>query len=326
MTRKFGGTGLGLVISRRLVELMGGRISAESEAGRGSVFNFSLCLPVVADGAAIPPGAPDRLRQRRVLIVEPNATVRRLLAERMTKWGMLPVEAENATLALERLRGADKFDVALFALRLPEMDGRELATGMLELPARTKLPLILLSAQGQRDNRDGLFDVVLAKPVKATQLFDAFVKIFWPSRGAMSTAPVKSTPPLPPQPKAVRVLFAKAKVEHQGALLDQFTQLNCQVDAFGTRAELIDAVRRQVYEVVFLDLSAPVSSGQETARQIRCHLPANDQTWLVAITDELRPGEREACQAAGIDDFLSRPFTQVQLAAALERAKWRLPG
>ena len=325
MTRKFGGTGLGLVISRRLVELMGGNIRAQSEIGRGSTFSFSLRLPVVADGAAIPPGAPGSLKGRRVLVVEANETARRLLVRRTTAWGMLPVEAPTAAFALEQLRGEGKFDAVIVNPPATEMDGRKLAAAIRELPAHAKLPLILLSTQGQRENAGGLFKAILTKPVKPTQLFDTFVETFWPTRSAASTAPMKPAAPPPPEQKPARVLFGEPDAMKHGGVTEQLARLGCRADAAANRGEMIDALRRRSYDVAFVDLYSSMSDGLETARRIRHELLGTTETWLVAITDEMRPGDRDACHAVGVNDYLVRPFTEAQLAAVLERAKWRLP-
>jgi PAS domain S-box-containing protein len=326
MTRKFGGTGLGLVISRRLVELMGGRITAESELGKGSIFSFTLRLPMVADGAAIPPGAPGGLSGRRVLIVESNDTARRILAERTRNWGMQPVEVTSSIAALENMRSDGKFDVAIIDSDMPEMDGRKLTAAIHQLPAREKLPVVLLSTLRQRESSDGMFKAVLTKPVKPTQLFDTFVEIFWPSRGAAATAPVKTAPPLPPPPAPVRVLFELGKTDDKSGLSEQFGLLNCRLDCAANHSELLDAVRRRAYEIIFLDLSSSVDGGQAIAREIRQALPKTDETWLVALAGELTAVDREVSRVSGINDYLGKSFTQAQLAAALERAKWRLPG
>ena len=325
MTRKFGGTGLGLVISRRLVELMGGTIRAESELGRGSTFSFSLSLPVVADGMVIPPGAPGSLNGRRVLIAEGNETARRILVGRTAEWGMIPVGAATSAAALEHLRRDDKFDVAILALQLLDMDGRKLGAAIRELPARAKLPLILLSAQGQRENPGGLFKAIITKPVKPTQLFDTFVETFWPTRSAASTAPMKLAPAPLPEVKPVRVLFNEPTVEKQGAVLEQLGRFGCRADVAANRAEIIDALSRRSYDVAFVDLCASLADGLETARRIRYELLGTTDTWLVAVTGELKTSEHQSCHEIGINDYLIRPFTEAQLSAVLERAKWRLP-
>jgi len=325
MTRKFGGTGLGLVISRRLVELMGGGITAESELGRGSVFSFTLRLPVVADGAAIPPGAPGKLNGRGVLIVEGNETGRRILSDRVSGWGMKPTAVVSAAAALELLRSDGRFDVAIVDSEIPGMNAREFVASIKELPARVRLPLILLSAQRHRESSDVLFSAVLLKPLKPTQLFDTFVQIFWPSKGATSTAPTRSAPPQPPVPEKIRVLFVSNQADRSPESMTHFAQLNCHVEVVTTRAELIDSVRRRFYTLVFFDFGAAPAEGHEWAREVRKILPEDCETWLVAVVSDIAHEDRDAWRLAGVDDCLATPFTHAQLSAALERAKWRLP-
>ncbi|MBS0344661.1 MAG: response regulator, partial [Proteobacteria bacterium] len=182
-TRKYGGTGLGLAISRRLAELMGGTMWAQSDGpGRGATFSFTIEAPA----AQVPAsrrhevlGVQEQLRGRRLLVVDDNATNRRVLALQAAKWGMesLPVEAPAKALQLLEEQGDEAFDLAIIDMHMPEMDGVELARRVRQL--RPALPLVLFSSLGRRESGDAekLFDAFLAKPVRQSQLFDTLMNL-----------------------------------------------------------------------------------------------------------------------------------------------------
>ncbi|MEO8310074.1 MAG: GAF domain-containing protein [Caldimonas sp.] len=327
-TRKYGGTGLGLAISKRLAELMGGRMWAESEGpGRGALFSFTIEAPV----AELPTarrrdyiGAQPELEGRRVLVVDDNATNRRILSLQAGKWGMVvrdtgsPVEALSWLSAGPAAPGT--FDIAVLDMHMPEMDGLELARRIRAMAP--KLPLVLFSSLGRREGGDveALFSAYLAKPLRQSQLFDTLVSLFANDAAAKAPAARAATSKLDPGMAArhpLRILLAEDNVVNQKLAMRLLQQMGYRADLASNGIEAVECVARQPYDVVLMDVQMPEMDGLDASREISRRWPNDGRPRIVAMTANAMQGDREACIAAGMDDYVTKPIRVEALVEAL---------
>jgi len=326
-TRKYGGTGLGLAVSKRLSELMGGTMWVESEGvpGKGSAFHFTIRAPE-ATAAQVRPalqGEAPELRGRRVLIVDDNATNRRILTLQTQGWGMQARATGSPQEALEWARRGERFDLAVLDLHMPEMDGVELAEALHDV--EKEMPLVLLSSLGGYGTEipAGLFAACLAKPTRASALFDTLMGIFAQS---VRQAPAPAAAPTRPDVEMarrlpLRILVAEDYVVNQKLALRLLAQMGYRADVAANGLEAVQALERQPYDVVLMDVQMPEMDGLEATRRICERWPGGERPRIIAMTANAMQGDREMCLAAGMDDYVSKPIRVDELVQALARCQ-----
>jgi signal transduction histidine kinase/two-component SAPR family response regulator/HPt (histidine-containing phosphotransfer) domain-containing protein len=325
-TGQYGGTGLGLAISKRLVELMGGKMWAESVPGKSSTFHFTAMLQ--AQSAATPETRRPKLANLRILIVDDNAMSRRALAAQTARWGLIPETVETAEQALEQLQRDEQFDLAILDLHMPGVDGLTLAMEIRKLPRAAMLPLVLLAPPGTRSDMPSTahiaFAQCVAKPVKFAQLYAALERALFNLKTTVPTPPVK-TEPLPAENLPLRILLCDDNSINQKVASRLLQQVGYKSDIAANGLEALQALERQPYDLIFMDVMMPEMDGMEATRQIRerqkrgVHPNYQSRIIIIAMTAQAMQGDREKCLAAGMDDYLPKPIRLADIRGLIER-------
>jgi two-component system sensor histidine kinase/response regulator len=331
-TRRFGGTGLGLAICKRLAELMGGEIGVHSLPGTGATFWFTAEFGPATQPAPVPSLAPARLNRHRALVVDDNATNRKLLGRLLALWQMPHALAASGDEALAELRRAARagtpYDLAMLDHQLPGMDGLMLAAAIHADHSLPPLALVLLTSLDNRMGRAALEAHGLAacetKPVHPDKLratlADALAVHPLGSAPPVITCPVAPASPLP----TATVLVAEDNPVNQKVARLILRRLGFNADIVANGREALAAVMKKSYAFVLMDAQMPEMDGLEATRRIRAAQAAGQPGYptalrIIAMTANAMTGDREACLAAGMDDYVSKPVKPEALRAALDR-------
>jgi CheY-like chemotaxis protein len=319
-TKNFSGTGLGLVISKRLVELMGGRIWIESEIGKGSAFHFTIKAEAAREKG--PQTVKDQaLLGKRAIIVSDNDSVRTMLSRIVSPWGMTVFEFPNGIEALETIK-RDEIDLAIVDAVLPDMSGIDLAR-KIKSKRNSGTNVAIMSYIGSNIQSDDFVSGWLAKPVKSQALRNLALKLFSTENSLKTTRLNKSDSQIKYE-KNVSILLAEDNPVNQKVAQMMLKRLGYKADVAANGLEALSLLEDKRYNLILMDIQMPQMDGLEATRIIREKMHPSDRPCIIAMTAYALNGDKEGCLNAGMDDYISKPIQIKELERVLHRCKDRM--
>ena len=352
--RKHGGTGLGLAICKQLCEIMDGQIWVESEPNRGSTFSFSIVVSAAPESAQPQLADISALAGKHLLVVDDNETNREIVVHQLTKLNISAQTARTGYEAIGIVQAQPPFDAAILDMEMPGMDGVALAIALRKQPKGQTLPLIMLTSVAKPESAfpetEGYFEAWLYKPLKAQQLKAALLQYFSdePTEANVVKSDVESdltTPDLKTsesdlanyaqkrqhkmlnetlgiklaENQPLRVLLAEDNLVNQQLAIQWLGKMGYRPDIANNGIEVLDALARQPYDVVLMDVQMPEMDGLTATRRICEQCPIESRPYIIAMTANAMQGDRDRCLEAGMNDYLSKPMQPELLTAALKK-------
>jgi CheY-like chemotaxis protein len=319
-----------LVIAKRLVEAMGGKIWVNSVADQGTSFYFTLFTKATCSRRRVNFLTSSAvLTDRQVLIVDDGEINRRILRIQTERWGMIPQVFERPADVLSWLQGGPRVDVAILDFQMPMVDGFQLAREIHSFDKYKQLPLLLLSSslpsKGMAASCFDEFAVRLMKPIKQADLFDALSTAL--AKIKTVTKSLRQNKIFDPGMAArlpFNILVAEDNTVNQKVAIGVLLQFGYRTDLAVNGKEAVEAVERQKYDLLFMDVQMPNMDGLEATRLICSRMSRSERPYIVAMTANAMKEDRELCLSAGMDDYLSKPIRPEEIKAAIERAAKQL--